>query len=115
MSNKACGLWAIGDIPAHLKDYFEPCINSHPTIKPISLCKWIASLLLPPAEYAPRRILVPFCGSGSEMAGAALAGWDEIVGIDNEPEYVAIAEARMRYWSKKLNKQQSLFKEADLE
>ena len=73
--------------------------NFHPTIKPIDLTRWLATLLLPPPEYAPRRILVPFAGSGSEMIGAHLAGWEEIIGIEREREYVEIAKARLAYWS----------------
>ena len=46
----------------------------------------------------PRRLLVPFSGSGSEMIGALLAGWDEVVGIERETEYCEIAEARLRFW-----------------
>ena len=72
--------------------------NIHPTCKPIDLIRWLATLLLPPAEYAPRRILVPFCGSGSEMIGCGLAGWDEIVGVELMPEYAEIAEARLAHW-----------------
>ena len=72
--------------------------NGHPTIKPLSLCKWLASLLLPPPEYAPRRLLVPFAGVASEMIGAGLAGWDEIVGVELLAENVAIGKARMEYW-----------------
>jgi len=77
----------------------EPRRNSHPTIKPIALARWLATLLLPPELYAPRRILIPFAGSGSEMIGALLAGWEEIVGIEMETEYVEIAEARLVYWA----------------
>jgi len=73
--------------------------NLHPTIKPLSLTHWLASLLLPPDAYAPRRLLVPFSGSGSEMIGAQLAGWDDIIGIEADPQYVAIAESRLRFWS----------------
>jgi len=72
--------------------------NSHPTVKPISLCLWLAKLLLPPPKYAPRHILVPFSGSGSEMIACALAGWEDIVGIDNEASYCEIAKARLRFW-----------------
>lgn len=71
--------------------------NPHPTVKPLALCKWLATLLLPPEEYAPRRILVPFAGSGSEVIGAVLAGWEEVIGIENEEEYVQIAKARLEY------------------
>lgn len=72
--------------------------NTHPTVKPLSLLKYLATLLLPPAEYAPRRLLVPFCGSGSEAIGAMLAGWDEIEGIDLSDENTQIAQARAAFW-----------------
>ena len=83
------------------KDSSSVARNSHPTVKPIDLTRWLATLLLPPEEYAPRRILVPFSGSGSEMIGASLAGWEEIVGIEMEEEYVEIAEARLKHWENK--------------
>jgi len=70
-------------------------------VKPIALTRWLATLLLPPELYAPRRILIPFAGSGSEMIGALLAGWEEIVGIEMETEYVEIAEARLAHWAHK--------------
>lgn len=73
--------------------------NHHPTLKPLALCEYLARLILPPQRDTPRRLLVPFSGSGSEMIGALLAGWDEVVGIEREAEYVAIAEARLRHWT----------------
>lgn len=72
--------------------------NNHPTLKPIKLCKWLAGLLLPPPEYAPRRILVPCSGTGSEIIGALLAGWDEVIGVEITPAYSAIAHERVAYW-----------------
>ncbi len=77
-----------------------PRRNSHPTVKSISLMKYLAGLLLPPDAYAPRRILIPFSGSGSECIAAALAGWEEIVGVELERDYVAIAKARIAWWEK---------------
>lgn len=74
--------------------------NHHPTLKPLALCEYLARLILPPKRDTPRRLLVPFSGSGSEMIGALLAGWDEVVGIEREAEYVAIAEARLAHWTK---------------
>lgn len=74
--------------------------NPHPTVKSIALARHLATLLLPPPEYAPRRILVPFAGSGSEMIGAMLAGWEEVVGIESDPEYCEIARARIAWWAK---------------
>jgi hypothetical protein len=73
--------------------------NGHPTVKPaLTLCKWLATLLLPPAAYAPRRLLIPFAGSGSECIGAMMAGWESIVGIEQDASYVEIARQRVAYW-----------------
>lgn len=76
--------------------------NNHPTLKPIDLCKYLATLLLPPIEYAPRRIFIPFSGVGSEMIGAGLAGWEHVVGVefDTENDYVGTAEKRLEHWLK---------------
>jgi hypothetical protein len=77
----------------------EPCHrNGHPTQKPLSLAKYLSTLLLPPVEYAPRRILCPFFGTGSEGIGAHLAGFDEVLGIEMEPQYVEWARARVAHW-----------------
>lgn len=75
-----------------------PIRNNHPTVKPLSLTSWLATLLLPPDSIKPRRLLVPFSGSGSEIIGAMLAGWDEIVGVENQKDFVKIAKARIEYW-----------------
>lgn len=73
-------------------------LNEHPTVKPIGLTEWLAKLLLPPKEYGPRRILVPFAGSGSEMIGAYRAGWEYVYGIELNRQYAEIAKARLHYW-----------------
>lgn len=104
--------------------------NNHPTVKPLALCKYLATLILPPKRIAAealigvecsstnrkdgdsqlrglgplRRILIPFCGSGSEMIGAMLAGWDEVVGIEKEAEYITIANARLKFWQTAVDK-----------
>ncbi len=82
-----------------LKSGGSPARNPHPTLKPLTLTKWLATLLLPPPEYAPRRLLVPFAGTGSEMIGAQLAGWEEMVGIELESDTCEIAEARVKWWA----------------
>ena len=43
--------------------------NHHPTVKPLRLCQYLAKLILPPAGF--RKLLVPYCGSGSEMIGCS--------------------------------------------
>jgi len=63
------------------------------------LLKWLATLLLPPPAYAPRRLLVPFGGVMSEAIGGILAGWDEVVAVEMEEEYIPIGEARCRFWA----------------
>jgi hypothetical protein len=73
--------------------------NRHPCIKPIRLAEYLARLILPPAGDEPRRLLVPFAGSGSEMIGALLAGWDAVTGIEREAEYVDLARARVGWWA----------------
>jgi hypothetical protein len=72
--------------------------NNHPTVKPLALCEYLARLILPPPreDGQPRRLLVPFAGSGSEMIGALRAGWDEVIGIELEEQYAAIADKRIQ-------------------
>lgn len=67
----------------------------HPTVKPIGLARWLATLLLPPDRYAPRRLFVPFAGVGSEMIGAKQAGWEQVVGVELHEEYVRVAMPRL--------------------
>ncbi len=74
--------------------------NIHPTLKSTSLTKYLATLLLPPIEYAPRRLLVPFSGVSSEMIGGLLAGWEYVEGIEMGKEYCEIGEKRITHWVK---------------
>jgi len=74
--------------------------TTHPTIKPIDLTKYLATLLLPPKEYSPRKLLVPFSGTGSEVIGGLLAGWDYVEGIELEKESADVSLERISYWCK---------------
>ena len=69
--------------------------NNHPTVKPIALTRWLASLLLPPSSVKPRRLLIPFAGVASEGIGALQAGWDEVVMVEKSREYVRIGRGRL--------------------
>lgn len=64
--------------------------NSHATVKPTDLMRHLIRLVTPPGGT----ILDPFLGSGSTAIAAELEGFPWI-GIEKEPEYVAIAEARL--------------------
>lgn len=68
--------------------------SAHPCMKPLALCRHIAGLLLQPPTR-PRRLLVPYSGSGSEMIGALQAGWDEVVGIEFEEQWVELSRRRI--------------------
>jgi hypothetical protein len=72
--------------------------NSHPTVKPVALAEWLATLLLPPAQYGPRRLLVPFAGSGSEALGAMMAGWERVTLIEQSLDYCALTANRLAWW-----------------
>jgi site-specific DNA-methyltransferase (adenine-specific) len=71
---------------------------THPTVKPIALARWLATLLLPPEQYAPRRILIPFSGVASEMIGAGLAGWEHVQGVELSKEYAELGAIRLEWW-----------------
>lgn len=70
--------------------------NNHPTVKPISLMRYLCRLVTPKGGL----VLDPFGGSGTTGIGAVLEGFDFIL-IEQEEEYVKIAEARIAYWSGK--------------
>ena len=76
--------------------------NHHPTVKPLSLTKYLATLIKPPTGG---RLLVPFSGSGSEMIGALQAGWEYVEGVELTEEYIPIAEARIKYWLNKIDEE----------
>ncbi len=67
--------------------------NTHPTVKPISLMKYIITLLAPPANPI---CLDPFMGSGSTGVACKELGID-FIGIEKEKEYIEIAEKRIYY------------------
>jgi DNA modification methylase len=69
--------------------------NVHPTVKPIALMRWLVRLVTPPGGT----VLDPFAGSGTTGAAAMLEGF-RFVGIEREPEYAAIARARIEWWSR---------------
>lgn len=68
-----------------------PRANHHPTVKSTSLMTYLCRLICPPGGT----ILDPFAGSGSTGKAALLEGF-RFVGIEQEPEYLAIAAARVR-------------------
>ena len=78
----------------HDPDTATPKRNVHPTVKPIALMRWLCRLVTP----AGGTVLDPFTGSGTTGIAAGLEGY-EFVGVERDPEYVAIARARIAWWS----------------
>lgn len=64
--------------------------NTHPTVKPADLMRYLVRLVTPPDGV----VLDPFMGSGSTGKAAIAEGFD-FIGIDMDEAYVAIAKARM--------------------
>ncbi len=64
--------------------------NHHPTVKPTDLMRYLCRLVTPPGGT----VLDPFMGSGSTGKAAMLEGFN-FIGIERDPEYVKIAEARI--------------------
>lgn len=71
----------------------ETVKNFHPTVKPLTLMRWISRLV---GCQRGSVILDPFMGSGTTGAAALLEGFS-FIGIEREPEYMSIAEARIRH------------------
>ena len=65
--------------------------NNHPTVKPIKLMEYLVKLVSREGSV----VLDPFLGSGT--TGIACAKLNRnFIGIEKEPDYVKIAEARIK-------------------
>ena len=65
--------------------------NTHPTVKPIALMRYLCRLVTPTGGT----VLDPFMGSGSTGIAAGAEGFN-FVGIELDPDYFAIAERRIK-------------------
>jgi DNA modification methylase len=82
--------------------------NSHPTVKPIELMKYLIKLITPPGGI----ILDPFNGSGSTGMAAVELG-HEYIGCELDPKYIDISIKRIEGWNKKDNNFNDLFTTED--
>lgn len=64
--------------------------NPHPTVKPVSLMRWLLALVVPPGGT----VLDPFLGSGTTGMAAVVAGLP-FIGIERELDYLTTSEARI--------------------
>lgn len=72
-------------------------INAHPTVKPLTLMRWLVKLATPPNGI----ILDPFLGSGTTGIAAILEGF-RFVGIEREADYLTIATSRIEHHAETL-------------
>lgn len=66
--------------------------NGHPTVKPLKLMSYLITL----GSRSGDTVLDPFCGSGTTILAAKQLGRVGI-GIEREPEYAEIAQARLDF------------------
>ena len=71
-----------------------PTQNTHPTIKPVKLMQYLTRLITPPNG----KVLDPFNGSGTTGIACVLEGF-EYTGLELDPEYCKISEARISAWN----------------
>jgi site-specific DNA-methyltransferase (adenine-specific) len=82
--------------------------NHHPTVKSTELMRWLVRLVTPIDGI----VLDPFAGSGS-TGKACVFERRGFIGIEQDPEFVAIAAARIDWARKHLRREQlSMFAEA---
>lgn len=70
----------------------QPRANIHPTVKPIEIMEWCGRDIAPNSK-----VVDPFLGSGTTGIAMSRLGHD-FVGIELNPEYASICEARIRHW-----------------
>jgi site-specific DNA-methyltransferase (adenine-specific) len=66
--------------------------NSHPTVKPLALMRYLVRLITPPGGT----VLDCFMGSGTTGIACVHEGFD-FIGIDFDSEYVEIARRRIEH------------------
>ena len=64
--------------------------TAHPTVKPLALMQWLIRLLTPTGGV----VLDPFAGSGTTVE-ACVRETVLCVGIERDPDYVPLIEARI--------------------
>ena len=69
--------------------------NTGPCVKPQAMLRWLARLGCRPGGL----VLVPYCGTGSEIIACVASGM-RAIGIEFDPEMVAIARTRCAAWER---------------
>jgi DNA modification methylase len=83
--------------------------NMHPTVKPVSLVRWLVRLITPPGGL----VLDPFLGSGTTGVAAMLEG-ARFIGVELSEEYAQLALARIEHAADEDDEQLCLFERSEL-
>lgn len=70
----------------------RPRVNgtAHPTVKPLSLMRWLVRLVTPPGGT----VLEPFAGSGTTVEACIVEGFD-CIAIEREADYLPLIRQRI--------------------
>ena len=63
---------------------------AHPTVKPLTLMRWLCRLVTPPGGT----VLEPFAGSGTTIEAALMEGF-HVIAIEREDDYLPLIAARL--------------------
>lgn len=77
-----------------LDDDTDGRLNQHPTVKPVSLMRWLIRMITPPGGL----VLDPFCGSGSTGVAAVLEG-SRFIGVELNADYAEVARGRIAHYA----------------
>ena len=86
-----------------------PNKNIHPTVKPVSLMRYLVRLITPPDGI----VLDPFNGSGTTGIAAKLEGLN-YVGLELDAEYCKISEARINSYNEAKEQEESVKTDSQL-
>jgi site-specific DNA-methyltransferase (adenine-specific) len=103
--NGSVGHRGVGDFyPDGSPRPVNPQSNTHPTVKPTQLMRYLIKLVTPEGGV----VLDPFTGSGSTGKAALLDGF-QFVGVELTEEYLPIIEGRLRWASEQVDDDDTLF------
>jgi site-specific DNA-methyltransferase (adenine-specific) len=99
LPEKQAQKWNSGGIAARRAETAQPVANTHPTVKPVALMRWLVRLVTAPGGT----VLDPFAGSGTTLVAATLEGFDAI-GIEMTDDYLPIIEGRVAWAEQQADK-----------
>ena len=78
-------------------------LNTHPTVKPVSVMRWLSRLVTAPSGV----VLDPFMGSGTTGVAAACEGM-KFVGIEQDARFFELAQQRIAHAVRAVDEQPDL-------